>query len=154
MRCAQFLPCFHALQERDEDSSEDSDEAVGAASSSERSIDVRPQLVQYTDRSKGDGEGCVKLRSNVVVQYSGFLASNGYCFDRSKAGAPLRFTIGSDAVVEGFEDGLLGMKLGGERIIHVPPEAGYGHEGLAARKIPPNATLRFEVRLLGLEQLF
>ena len=61
-------------------------------------------------------------------------------------------SVGADAVVEGFEDGVLGMKLGGERTIHVPPEFGYGGEGFKACKIPPNAELEFEVRLVGLSQ--
>ena len=64
--------------------------------------------------------------------------------------APLRFTVGSDAVVEGFEDGMLGMKLGGERKIYVPSELGYGSEWIPECRIPPGASLLFDVRLIGL----
>lgn len=131
---------------------DDDSEAEGAVAAAEDPdlLRVAPQLVQYTDLRLGDGNACVKLRSNVVVEYTGRLASSGHVFDQSRVSAPLQFKIGTDAVVEGFEDGMLGMKLGGERRIHVTPELGYGSDGLAACKIPPNASLQFEVKLVGL----
>ena len=138
------------LRRRDDDESEDEEDVAVAAAVAPESLAIAPQLVEYTDTRVGQGTLQVMLRSNVVVEYTGRLASDGHVFDKSKASTPLRFTVGSDAVVEGFEDGMLGMRLGGERRIHVTPELGYGSEGLAACKIPPNASLQFDVRLIGL----
>ena len=140
----------HSREEETGEEESDGFDTEGAlmATTSPHLLNISPQLVKYTDTRLGQGESCAMLRSNVLVEYRGFLAS-GHCFDASKRGSPLQFTIGDDAVVEGFEDGVLGMKLSGERTIHVPPEFGYGRDGFAACKIPPNASLRFEVRLLG-----
>ena len=141
-------------ESEDEVDSEDDPEgaAAVAAAVTPHLLKIAPALVKYTETQLGRGDGCVMLRSNVVVEYTGRLVSTGVVFDRSKPSAPLQFTIGADAVVEGFEDGVLGMKMGGERTIHVPPEFGYGREGFPACKIPPNAELEFDVRLLGLSQ--
>ena len=138
----------------DEGGSEDDSEGVAAvvAAVTPHLLNIAPALVKYTERCLGQGDGCVMLRSNVVIEYTGRLAASRVVFDRSKHGAPLQFQVGADAVVEGFEDGVLGMKLGGERTIHVPPEFGYGAEGFKACKIPPNAELEFYVRLVGLSQ--
>ena len=141
-------------ESEDEGDSEDDSEGVAAvvAAVTPHLLNIAPALVKYTERRLGRGDGCVMLRSNVVIEYTGRLAASRVVFDRSKDGAPLQFMVGADAVVEGFEDGVLGMKLGGERTIHVPPEFGYGGEGFKACKIPPNAELEFEVRLVGLSQ--
>ena len=137
-----------------EGDSEDDSEGVAAvvAAVTPHLLNIAPALVKYTEKRLGQGDGCVMLRSNVVIEYTGRLAVSRVVFDRSKDGAPLQFMVGADAVVEGFEDGVLGMKLGGERTVHVPPEFGYGGEGFKACKIPPNAELEFEVRLVGLSQ--
>jgi FKBP-type peptidyl-prolyl cis-trans isomerase len=139
------------LRRRDEDDAVDSEsELAVAAVITPGKLHITPQLVEYTDMRLGQGDGCVMLRSSVLVEYTGRLASTGAVFDQSKAKTPLAFTIGKNSVVEGFEDGMLGMKLGGERTIHVPAELGYGREGFAACRIPPNTRLRFDVRLVGL----
>ena len=146
------------LHRRDESEEEghSEDDSHGAlaviAAETPHLINIAPALVKYTERRLGQGAGCVMLRSNVAIEYTGRLAASRVVFDRSKEGAPLQFMVGTDAVVEGFEDGVLGMKLGGERTIHVPPEFGYGAEGFKACKIPPNAALEFDVRLVGLSQ--
>ena len=146
---------LHRRDESEEEghSEDDSDGAFAViAAETPHLINVAPALVKYTERRLGQGTGCVMLRSNVAIEYTGRLAASRVVFDRSKEGAPLQFMVGTDAVVEGFEDGVLGMKLGGERTIHVPPEFGYGAEGFKACKIPPNAALEFDVRLVGLSQ--
>ena len=127
---------------------EDTSEEVSATTI--KALKTSPQLVKYTDTCLGQGDGCVVAGSSVLVEYSGKVASTGHCFDRSTASAPLQFGVGSGTVIEGFEDGVLGMKLGGKRTIIVPSKYGYGEEGLPGMKIPPNAQLRFGVRLVGL----
>ena len=131
------------------DSSESEEDVDGVVAAVVGNVSIAPQLVKYTESRVGEGDGCVMMRSNITVHYTGRLAT-GTIFDSSKSKAPFRFTIGRDEVVEGFEDGVLGMKLGGERTIHVPPELGYGRDGCAACKIPPHAQLQFDVTLLGI----
>jgi FKBP-type peptidyl-prolyl cis-trans isomerase len=113
-------------------------------------IRAKPALVQYKDIQVGKGDTIATLGRRILVDYEGYLASTGACFDRSR-GAPLRFVIGHEDVVEGFEDGVLGMRLGGQRMIVVPPEMGYGNKDLSQRGIPPHSTLKFKITLVGFE---
>ena len=83
----------------------------------------------------------------VSVHYEGRL-SDGTVFDASRPrGQAFRFVLGAGQVIQGWEQGILGMKEGERRILTIPPQLGYGARGAGA-KIPPNATLRFEVELL------
>ena len=85
---------------------------------------------------------------NIVVHYAGWLA-DGTQFDSSKEKQdPFEFTLGKKEVMDGWEEGLPGMKVGGKRKLTVPPALAYGEEG-AGDTIPPNATLTFEVELLS-----
>jgi FKBP-type peptidyl-prolyl cis-trans isomerase FkpA len=85
---------------------------------------------------------------NIVVHYAGWLA-DGTQFDSSKEKQdPFEFTLGRKEVMDGWEEGLPGMKVGGTRKLTVPPVLAYGEEG-AGDTIPPNATLTFEVELLS-----
>jgi len=85
---------------------------------------------------------------DVVVHYAGWL-SDGTQFDSSKEKQdPFEFTLGKKEVMDGWEEGLSGMKVGGKRKLTVPPALAYGEEG-AGDTIPPNATLTFEVELLS-----
>lgn len=84
----------------------------------------------------------------VSVHYVGTLP-DGTKFDASRdRGEPFVFTLGSGMVIEGWERGIPGMRVGGVRELTIPPELAYGEEGLGSA-IPPNATLHFEVELLG-----
>lgn len=84
-----------------------------------------------------------------VVHYVGRL-QNGQEFDNSnKRGEPFTFTIGTGQVIAGWDEGLLGMKVGGQRILVIPAEKAYGSRG--AGPIPPNATLVFAVELLEIQ---
>ncbi|KAH6913906.1 peptidylprolyl isomerase [Coprinopsis sp. MPI-PUGE-AT-0042] len=87
-----------------------------------------------------------KKGSRVGVRYIGKL-ENGKIFDKNVKGKPFQFKLGKGDVIKGWDEGFAGMRVGGERVITVPPALGYGKKG-AGNDIPPNATLRFEVKLL------
>lgn len=96
----------------------------------------------------GTGEAVVK-GDTVVVHYIGTL-QNGTEFDNSnKRGAPFTFTVGEGKVIKGWDDGLVGMKQGGKRILVVPPDMAYGAQGVGP--IPANATLVFSIELLEIK---
>jgi FKBP-type peptidyl-prolyl cis-trans isomerase FkpA len=88
----------------------------------------------------------------VVVHYTGWLWQDGVRgrkFDSSKdRGQPFAFPLGAGHVIRGWDEGFAGMRVGGTRSLLIPPELGYGARG-AGGVIPPNATLLFEVELLG-----
>jgi FKBP-type peptidyl-prolyl cis-trans isomerase FkpA len=89
---------------------------------------------------------------HVSVHYTGWLYENeqvGTKFDSSKdRGQPFDFALGAGRVIRGWDEGVVGMKVGGTRRMIIPAELGYGARG-AGGVIPPNATLLFEVELLG-----
>ena len=95
---------------------------------------------------EGDGEEAKEGR-DVVVNYKGTLV-NGNVFDSSyDRGEPFTFTLGQGQVIEGWDKGVLGMKVGEKRKLTIPHEMAYGERG-AGSNIPPNSTLVFEVELL------
>ncbi|MBX4211181.1 MAG: FKBP-type peptidyl-prolyl cis-trans isomerase [Candidatus Yanofskybacteria bacterium] len=86
----------------------------------------------------------------VTVHYTGWL-TNGQKFDSSvDRGQPFSFILGGGMVIPGWDQGLVGMKVGGKRKLTIPPDLAYGPRG-AGGVIPPNATLVFEVDLLGVQ---
>jgi len=103
--------------------------------------------LQYLDLVVGDGDEATKGKQ-VAVLYTGWL-TNGTMFDStSKRGnTPFEFQIGAGKVIQGWEEGACGMKVGGKRKLTIPPGLGYGASG-AGKVIPPNATLIFEIELL------
>ncbi|HEU0189595.1 MAG TPA: FKBP-type peptidyl-prolyl cis-trans isomerase [Gallionella sp.] len=111
------------------------------------------QLIK-TDRKLGKGEKATSGR-DVAVHYTGWLydaaapGHKGKKFDSSHdRGKPIEFKLGAGMVIDGWEAGIEGMKVGGQRTLIIPPFLGYGAEG-APGAIPPNATLIFDVELLG-----
>jgi FKBP-type peptidyl-prolyl cis-trans isomerase FkpA len=95
----------------------------------------------------GDGSEAAAGQS-VTVHYTGWL-TDGTKFDSSKdRNDPFEFPLGARHVIAGWDEGVQGMKVGGRRKLTIPPSLGYGARG-AGRVIPPNATLIFEVELLG-----
>jgi rhodanese-related sulfurtransferase len=97
------------------------------------------------------GQGLEAMRFSVVdVHYTGRL-EGGEVFDSSlERGEPFRFALGAGQVIPGWDIGILGMKVGGKRVLDIPPELAYGQRG-AGDVIPPNARLNFEVALLAVE---
>jgi FKBP-type peptidyl-prolyl cis-trans isomerase len=109
-----------------------------------------PSGLAYWDIRVGTGE-VAKEGSHVRVHYTGWL-TNGKKFDSSvDAGKPFDFTIGNGEVIKGWEDGVAGMRIGGKRQLRIPPTLGYGAEGTPGGPIPPNATLIFDIQLLGVQ---
>jgi FKBP-type peptidyl-prolyl cis-trans isomerase len=103
----------------------------------------------YWDIRVGNGQ-VAKEGSHVRVHYTGWLTS-GKKFDSSvDAGKPFDFTIGNSEVIKGWEEGVAGMKVGGKRQLRIPPALGYGAAGYPGA-IPANATLIFDVQLLGVQ---
>jgi FKBP-type peptidyl-prolyl cis-trans isomerase len=104
--------------------------------------------LRYTDLEVGQGDAA-RAGQTAVVHYTGWL-TNGTKFDSSKdRGEPFSFPLGRGRVIRGWDEGVAGMRVGGKRVLVVPPDLGYGHHG-AGGVIPPNATLKFEVELLEL----
>jgi FKBP-type peptidyl-prolyl cis-trans isomerase FkpA len=110
--------------------------------------------LQYEDTTTGSGDEA-QAGQRVRVHYTGWLydptASNqrGKKFDSSKdRGDPFSFNLGAGQVIRGWDEGVQGMKVGGTRVLTIPADLGYGARG-AGGVIPPNATLVFEVELLG-----
>lgn len=101
------------------------------------------------DITKGEGAEAQSGRT-VTVHYTGTL-SDGTKFDSSRdRDQPFSFPLGQRAVIQGWERGIPGMKVGGVRKLVIPPELAYGNRGVG-EVIPPNAILTFEVELLGVE---
>jgi FKBP-type peptidyl-prolyl cis-trans isomerase len=112
-----------------------------------------PNGLKYTDTTTGNGAAATP-GSKVSVHYTGWLYNNGAKgakFDSSvDRGQPFQFTLGAHQVIAGWDEGVAGMKVGGKRTLIIPPELGYGARG-AGGVIPPNATLMFDVELLGVQ---
>ena len=106
-----------------------------------------PSGLIVEDINIGDGAAAA-AGQKVTVHYTGWL-TNGAKFDSSKdRNDPFVFSLGAGSVIKGWDEGVQGMKVGGKRKLTIPPALGYGARG-AGSVIPPNATLVFEVELLG-----
>ena len=102
----------------------------------------------YVDTKVGDGPEVAK--GDVLnMNYVGKL-EDGSIFDQS-SGQPLQFKLGTGAVIQGWDEGILGMKVGGKRTLTIPPDLAYGKSGYPP-VIPPNATLIFDVEVVSIEK--
>ena len=126
---------------------------VGRAVAATNQVIEMPNGLKYTDTKTGDGAAATP-GNKVSVHYTGWLYNNGAKgakFDSSvDRGQPFQFTLGAHQVIAGWDEGVAGMKVGGKRTLIIPPELGYGARG-AGGVIPPNATLMFDVELLGVQ---
>ncbi len=100
------------------------------------------------DLAEGDGPPA-EAGDMVEAHYTGSLP-DGTVFDTSRDGDPISFPLGMGVVIPGWDEGLEGMRVGGRRLLVIPPELAYGPEGAGDGVIPPNATLVFDVELVGL----
>ena len=109
-----------------------------------------PQALKVTDLRVGGGE-LATPGAKVYVHYTGWVykgGRRGKQFDTSlRGGAPFAFDLGKGEVIQGWDDGIKGMRVGGKRQLIIPPELGYGKAG-APPDIPPDSTLEFEVELV------
>ncbi|MGU3283529.1 FKBP-type peptidyl-prolyl cis-trans isomerase [Methylobacterium mesophilicum] len=123
--------------------------AMTAAANAE--IVTMPSGLKYQDEVVGTGPE-PKAGQQVTVQYTGWLdegGQKGKKFDSSRdRNQPFSFPLGAGQVIKGWDLGVATMKTGGKRTLIIPPELGYGARG-AGGVIPPNATLIFDVELLG-----
>jgi len=104
-------------------------------------------MLKIEDQVVGEGAPAESGKT-VSVHYTGTLP-DGSKFDSSlDRGRPFEFTLGQGRVIKGWEQGVLGMKVGGKRKLEIPPDLGYGARGFPP-VIPANSTLHFEIELLG-----
>jgi len=126
---------------------------AAAAARKETKMKTTPSGLQYEDTVEGTGAS-PKAGQTCVMHYTGWLWENGAKgkkFDSSlDRGQPFEFPLGQGRVIKGWDEGVATMKLGGKRTLLIPPSLGYGARG-AGGVIPPNATLLFEVELIGVK---
>jgi FKBP-type peptidyl-prolyl cis-trans isomerase len=126
---------------------------LGPSDAATNQVIEMPNGLKYTDTKIGDGAAAA-AGNKVSVHYTGWLfkdGAKGAKFDSSvDRGQPFQFTLGAHQVIAGWDEGVAGMKVGGKRTLTIPPELGYGARG-AGGVIPPNATLIFDVELLGVQ---
>jgi len=126
---------------------------LGRAFAAANQVIEMPNGLKYTDTKTGDGATATP-GNKVSVHYTGWVYNNGAKgtkFDSSvDRGQPFQFTLGAHQVIAGWDEGVAGMRVGGKRTLIIPPELGYGARG-AGGVIPPNATLMFDVELLGVQ---
>lgn len=110
---------------------------------------LKPAVTRVVDVKVGTGPP-VKVGDVAAVHYVGTLA-DGTVFDASKGrGQPFEFGVGTGMAIRGWDVGLVGMRAGGVRRLTIPPAEGYGETG-SGSVIPPNATLEFEIELIGIK---
>ena len=125
-----------------------------AAFSAKPGCTAPPRELEVKDLEPGSGDDRARFRSAVLVHYTGWTYDGckgdlkGEMFDTSSTRAvPISFMVGAGRVIKGWDEGLVGMKEGGKRLLVIPPGKAYGASS-PTPKIPPNSTLVFEVTLV------
>jgi FKBP-type peptidyl-prolyl cis-trans isomerase FkpA len=115
---------------------------------------MTPNGVQYQDLKPGSGETAA-VGDVATIQFTGWLDDNGRkgkeFYNSRRQGAPVAFVIGTERVMQGWNEGVIGMQQGGKRLLRVPPSLGYGSREVEG-VIPPDARLIFIIDLLELEK--
>ena len=107
--------------------------------------------IKKTTKAGDPSKGVAEKGDKIAMHYTGTLA-NGSKFDSSRdRGRPLEFTLGIGQVIKAWDEGIQGMAVGEQAILTCPPEKAYGSRG-AGGVIPPNATLTFDVELMGVQK--
>ncbi len=111
--------------------------------------------LQYIDVKIGDGAEAIK-GSSIEVHYTGWVYADGKKkgepFDSSlKRGKPIAFKLGSGQMIRGWDEGLVGVKVGGKRTLIIPSSLGWGARGAAGGAIPPHATVIFECEMMSVK---
>ena len=106
--------------------------------------------LQYHDFVIGDGEAADSTH-RIIVHYAGWLTDQRLIGTSYLTNAPITVNLGSDTIIDGWNEGIPGMREGGERQLLIPPELGYGEDGFDGAGIPSNATLIYEIELLSIE---
>jgi FKBP-type peptidyl-prolyl cis-trans isomerase FkpA len=116
-------------------------------------MNTTPSGLQFIDSIVGEGDAATAGQF-VTVHYTGWLFEDGVQgakFDSSRdRNDPFEFSLGAGMVIKGWDEGVQGMQIGGQRTLIIPPELGYGARG-AGGVIPPNATLKFDVELIAVD---
>ena len=121
---------------------------AGTTSEEASELTTTESGLQYRDLVVGTGEEA-RIGATAIVHYTGWLL-DGTKFDSSvDRGTPFEFVIGRGQVIKGWDEGVGSMNVGGKRELIIPPDLAYGDRG-AGSVIPPGATLKFEVELIGL----
>ncbi|HEX4782449.1 MAG TPA: FKBP-type peptidyl-prolyl cis-trans isomerase [Usitatibacter sp.] len=134
--------------------------AIGMAFGADEKKDTKagceppPTQLVKKDLKEGDGK-VVEFRTPILAGYTGWLYEpcapdhKGAKFDSSEGrSTPFGFVVGAGRVIKGWDEGVIGMKEHGKRLLVIPPDKGYGERGAGGGKIPPNATLVFEVEVV------
>lgn len=121
---------------------------------------MRGRIAQFQAIDETVGTGAIaQPGQEAIVQYTGWFYDEtaadkrGSKFDSSydRNGRPFSFLLGAGRVIRGWDDGVAGMRVGGKRVLMVPPDLAYGKDGAGGGAIPPDASLVFEVELIGVE---
>lgn len=131
----------------------DTKPAPAAAAAAKPACKPPPRELEVKDLAPGTGEERARFRTAVLVSYTGWLYDGckadlkGEMFDTSATrGVPISVMVGAGRVIKGWDEGLVGMKEQGKRLLVIPPDKAYGDRS-PSPKIPPNSTLVFEIEL-------
>lgn len=109
----------------------------------------RPSGIWYRDDVEGEGIQA-DIGHDVTLVYDGFLA-DGTHFESSPSGEPFEFRLGQGGIISGFQEGVIGMRAGGQRLVLVPPYLAFGEHGSSDGRVPPDTWMVFELNVLLVE---